>query len=83
MAAPMCSAVDLSPLLGGATNATAAAEYICHQFNNVSDKFIDTGFAVDTTFLLFSSYLVFAMQLGFAMLCSDSVRAKNTINIKC
>ncbi|CAH9051068.1 unnamed protein product [Cuscuta epithymum] len=81
MATSTCSAVDLMPLLGGATNATAAAQFICDQFNTVSDKFADTGHAVDTSFLLFSAYLVFAMQLGFAMLCAGSVRAKNTVNI--
>ncbi|CAK9140845.1 unnamed protein product [Ilex paraguariensis] len=81
MAALSCLATDLSPLLGGAANATAAAEFICNRFNDASDKFIDTGFAVDTTYLLFSSYLVFIMQLGFAMLCAGSVRAKNTMNI--
>ncbi|KAL3517754.1 hypothetical protein ACH5RR_020343 [Cinchona calisaya] len=82
MASTVCSAANLSTFLGGsATNATAAAEYICNNFNAVSNKFVDTSFAVDTTYLLFSSYLVFSMQLGFAMLCAGSVRAKNTMNI--
>ncbi|XP_071928935.1 ammonium transporter 1 member 1-like [Coffea arabica] len=82
MASAGCSAANLSSFLGGgATNATAAAEYICNNFNTVHDRFTDTAFAVDTTYLLFSSYLVFAMQLGFAMLCAGSVRAKNTMNI--
>ncbi|XP_028121995.1 ammonium transporter 1 member 4-like [Camellia sinensis] len=81
MAALSCSAANLTQLLGGATNATAAAEFICSQFDTVSNKFIDTAFAVDTTYLLFSAYLVFSMQLGFAMLCAGSVRAKNTMNI--
>nr|GMD61083.1 Ammonium transporter 1 member 4 [Ipomoea batatas]GMD64126.1 Ammonium transporter 1 member 4 [Ipomoea batatas]GMD71153.1 Ammonium transporter 1 member 4 [Ipomoea batatas] len=81
MATSTCSAVHLTPLLSGAANATAAAQYICDQFNGVEDKFGDAGHAVDTTFLLFSAYLVFAMQLGFAMLCAGSVRAKNTMNI--
>ncbi|KAA8550688.1 hypothetical protein F0562_002372 [Nyssa sinensis] len=81
MAALSCSAGDLSPFLGGATNATAAAQYICSHFDAVSNKLVDTTFAVDTTYLLFSAYLVFAMQLGFAMLCAGSVRAKNTMNI--
>ncbi|XP_052186341.1 ammonium transporter 1 member 4-like [Diospyros lotus] len=82
MAALSCSAADLSPLLSAAaTNATAAADYICAQFDAVSNKFVDTAFAVDTTYLLFSAYMVFAMQLGFAMLCAGSVRAKNTMNI--
>ncbi|XP_057964074.1 ammonium transporter 1 member 2-like [Malania oleifera] len=82
MASLTCSAADLLPLLGGASaNATAAADYICSRFDAVSDKFVDTGYAVDTTYLLFSAYLVFAMQLGFAMLCAGSVRAKNTMNI--
>ncbi|KAK3007567.1 hypothetical protein RJ639_014413 [Escallonia herrerae] len=81
MAALSCSAADLSPFLGGDANATAAATYICGRFDAVSNKFIDTAFAVDTTYLLFSAYLVFAMQLGFAMLCAGSVRAKNTMNI--
>ncbi|KAJ4832307.1 Ammonium transporter 1 member 1 [Turnera subulata] len=79
MAAPSCSAADLHSLLG--PNATAAADYICSQFNAISDKFVATGYAVDNTYLLFSAYLVFAMQLGFAMLCAGSVRAKNTMNI--
>ncbi|CAI9107527.1 OLC1v1006900C1 [Oldenlandia corymbosa var. corymbosa] len=81
MASGVCSAADLSKLLGGAANATAAAEYICGNFDDVSNRFTDTGHAVDTTYLLFSAYLVFAMQLGFAMLCAGSVRAKNTMNI--
>ncbi|KDP26448.1 hypothetical protein JCGZ_17606 [Jatropha curcas] len=76
-----CSAADLRSLLGPATNATAAADYICNRFDAISNKFIDTGYAVDNTYLLFSTYLVFAMQLGFAMLCAGSVRAKNTMNI--
>ncbi|KAF6144393.1 hypothetical protein GIB67_024620 [Kingdonia uniflora] len=75
-----CSA-DLAPLLTGSPNATAAAAYICNQFDSVSAKLTDTTFAIDTTYLLFSAYLVFAMQLGFAMLCAGSVRAKNTMNI--
>ncbi|KAM1153083.1 hypothetical protein FF1_035578 [Malus domestica] len=80
-AAISCSATDLRPLLGAAANATAAAEYICGRFDAVSNKFVDTAYAVDNTYLLFSAYLVFAMQLGFAMLCAGSVRAKNTMNI--
>ncbi|URD80137.1 Ammonium transporter [Musa troglodytarum] len=68
-----CSA-DLAPLLGGVSNSSAAADYICNQFT-------DAGFAIDSTYLLFSAYLVFSMQLGFAMLCAGSVRAKNTMNI--
>ncbi|KAK7284177.1 hypothetical protein RJT34_18918 [Clitoria ternatea] len=81
MASHTCSSLDLHPLLGAATNATAAAEYICARFDAISTKFVDTTYAVDNTFLLFSAYLVFAMQLGFAMLCAGSVRAKNTMNI--
>ncbi|KAG6785442.1 hypothetical protein POTOM_011173 [Populus tomentosa] len=81
MAALTCSASDLQSLLGGAANATAAAEYICTRFVAVSDHFVDTAYAIDNTYLLFSAYLVFAMQLGFAMLCAGSVRAKNTMNI--
>ncbi|CAI9090964.1 OLC1v1025864C1 [Oldenlandia corymbosa var. corymbosa] len=81
MSAVSCSA-SLLPLLGGsATNASAAASYICQQFDTVSAQLSDTTFAVDNTYLLFSAYLVFAMQLGFAMLCAGSVRAKNTMNI--
>ncbi|KAG6787469.1 hypothetical protein POTOM_009109 [Populus tomentosa] len=76
-----CSASDLYPLLGDGANATAAAEFICGRFEAISNKFVDTGYAVDSTYLLFSAYLVFAMQLGFAMLCAGSVRAKNTMNI--
>ncbi|KAI6693770.1 hypothetical protein NL676_021480 [Syzygium grande] len=73
--AASCSADQLAPLFGpNATNATAAASYICGQLSFVS-------YAVDTTYLLFSAYLVFSMQLGFAMLCAGSVRAKNTMNI--
>ncbi|XP_072958017.1 ammonium transporter 1 member 1 [Typha angustifolia] len=76
-----CS-LDLAPLLGGAPgNGTTAAEYICSQFDSVSNQFLDAGYAIDSTYLLFSAYLVFAMQLGFAMLCAGSVRAKNTMNI--
>ncbi|PQQ20006.1 ammonium transporter 1 member 4-like [Prunus yedoensis var. nudiflora] len=81
MAAISCSASELQPLLGAAANATAAAQYICGRFDAVSNKFVDTAYAVDNTYLLFSAYLVFAMQLGFAMLCAGSVRAKNTMNI--
>ncbi|KAK8657225.1 hypothetical protein V6N13_035476 [Hibiscus sabdariffa] len=66
-----CS-TDLGALLG--PNATAAADYICNKFSDVS-------FAVDNTYLLFSTYLNFFMQLGFAMFCAGSVRAKNTINV--
>ncbi|XP_075504808.1 ammonium transporter 1 member 1-like [Primulina tabacum] len=82
MASLSCSADQLAPLFGAnVTSAAAAAEYICGQFSAVSDKFIDTSYAVDSTYLLFSAYLVFSMQLGFAMLCAGSVRAKNTMNI--
>ncbi|KAG8372801.1 hypothetical protein BUALT_Bualt12G0104800 [Buddleja alternifolia] len=82
MASLSCSTEQLATLLGSnTTNATAAATYICGQFSAVSDKFVDTSYAVDSTYLLFSAYLVFAMQLGFAMLCAGSVRAKNTMNI--
>lgn len=82
MASLSCSAADLVPLLGGnVTHGAAAADYICSRFDAVSNKFVDTGYAVDSTYLLFSAYLVFAMQLGFAMLCAGSVRAKNTMNI--
>ncbi|XP_031098198.1 ammonium transporter 1 member 1-like [Ipomoea triloba] len=81
-AALNCSADQLAPLLGSnATDATAAAAYICSRFADVSSAFTDAGFAIDTTYLLFSAYLVFSMQLGFAMLCAGSVRAKNTMNI--
>nr|GLL44182.1 ammonium transporter 1 member 1-like [Ipomoea trifida] len=81
-AALNCSADQLAPLLGSnATDATAAAAYICSRFADVSSGFTDAGFAIDTTYLLFSAYLVFSMQLGFAMLCAGSVRAKNTMNI--
>ncbi|CAH1420183.1 unnamed protein product [Lactuca virosa] len=78
---PTCSAEELTPLLGLAANATAAADYICTRFTATSDKFNSTTYAIDNTYLLFSAYLVFAMQLGFAMLCAGSVRAKNTMNI--
>ncbi|KAL8166272.1 hypothetical protein V2J09_007771 [Rumex salicifolius] len=70
----VCQASDLAALLGGTTNATAAATYLCDGLSTVT-------YAVDNTYLLFSAYLVFAMQLGFAMLCAGSVRAKNTMNI--
>ncbi|KAL0456865.1 UNVERIFIED_CONTAM: Ammonium transporter 1 member 1 [Sesamum latifolium] len=77
-----CSAEQLASLFGpNTTNAAAAAEYICGQFTTVSNKFVDTAYAVDSTYLLLSAYLVFSMQLGFAMLCAGSVRAKNTMNI--
>lgn len=77
-----CSATKLAELIGpNATNAEAAANFICDQFTAVGNKFIDTSFAIDNTYLLFSAYLVFSMQLGFAMLCAGSVRAKNTMNI--
>ncbi|XAR62710.1 hypothetical protein NMG60_11017567 [Bertholletia excelsa] len=77
-----CSAAQLAQLLGAnTTDAAGAAAYICDQFSAVSNKFIDTAYAVDSTYLLFSAYLVFSMQLGFAMLCAGSVRAKNTMNI--
>ncbi|KAL1561658.1 Ammonium transporter 1 member 1 [Salvia divinorum] len=82
MASLDCSAGQLASLLGAnATDAAAAADYICRRFSAVSDKFTDTSYAVDSTYLLFSAYLVFSMQLGFAMLCAGSVRAKNTMNI--
>ncbi|TKY52065.1 Ammonium transporter 1 member 2 [Spatholobus suberectus] len=77
MASLSCSANDLAPLI----NHTAAANYLCAQFDAISKKLNDTTYAVDNTYLLFSAYLVFAMQLGFAMLCAGSVRAKNTMNI--
>ncbi|KAL2465058.1 Ammonium transporter 1 member 2 [Abeliophyllum distichum] len=76
-----CKATDLIPLLGSATNATAAADFICHRFDAVFTKLSEATYAIDNTYLLFSAYLVFAMQLGFAMLCAGSVRAKNTMNI--
>ncbi|KAL7105645.1 hypothetical protein ACP275_07G057000 [Erythranthe tilingii] len=82
MAAMSCSPDQLASFFGpNTTNAAAAADYICTQFSAVSDKFVDTSYAVDSTYLLFSAYLVFSMQLGFAMLCAGSVRAKNTMNI--
>ncbi|KAG5152180.1 hypothetical protein AAZX31_10G158800 [Glycine max] len=77
MASLSCSANDLAPLI----NDTAAANYLCAQFDSISRKLVETTYAVDNTYLLFSAYLVFAMQLGFAMLCAGSVRAKNTMNI--
>ncbi|KAG4983561.1 hypothetical protein JHK87_028310 [Glycine soja] len=77
MASLSCSANDLAPLF----NDTAAANYLCAQFDSISRKLAETTYAVDNTYLLFSAYLVFAMQLGFAMLCAGSVRAKNTMNI--
>ncbi|XP_042490348.1 ammonium transporter 1 member 1-like [Macadamia integrifolia] len=80
-AALTCSVTELGQLLTGATNSTAAANYICSLFDEVQNKFTDATYAIDNTYLLFSSYLVFAMQLGFAMLCAGSVRAKNTMNI--
>ncbi|CAI9754526.1 unnamed protein product [Fraxinus pennsylvanica] len=76
-----CTATDLLPLLGGATNATVAADFICRRFEAVSAKLTEANYAINNTYLLFSAYLVFAMQLGFAMLCAGSVRAKNTMNI--
>ncbi|KAK6646258.1 hypothetical protein PHAVU_L002132 [Phaseolus vulgaris] len=76
MASLSCSS-DLATLI----NQTAAAHYLCNQFDSISRKLNDTTYAVDNTYLLFSAYLVFAMQLGFAMLCAGSVRAKNTMNI--
>ncbi|KAI9094737.1 hypothetical protein K1719_026543 [Acacia pycnantha] len=82
MALPECPAAQLAQLFGGnATNAVAAASFICDRFTAVTNKFSDTTFAVDSTYLLNSAYLVFAMQLGFAMLCAGSVRAKNSMNI--
>ncbi|PSS05028.1 Ammonium transporter 1 member like [Actinidia chinensis var. chinensis] len=81
MASFACSASDLAPHLGGAANATAAADIICGSLSAISTKLSDATYAIDTTYLLFSAYLVFAMQLGFAMLCAGSVRAKNTMNI--
>ncbi|KAL5066944.1 hypothetical protein RYX36_017831 [Vicia faba] len=82
MSLPACSATQLAQLIGpNATNAAAAADFICSQFTAVGNKFVDTQYAVDNTYLLFSAYLVFSMQLGFAMLCAGSVRAKNTMNI--
>ncbi|KAL2482107.1 putative ammonium transporter 1 member 5 [Forsythia ovata] len=76
-----CTATDLVPLLGSATNATAAVDFICHRFDAVFTKLSEATYAIDNTYLLFSAYLVFAMQLRFAMLCAGSVRAKNTMNI--
>ncbi|KAK7267470.1 hypothetical protein RIF29_20144 [Crotalaria pallida] len=70
-----CSTTDLHSLLTNATgsNPIAVAEYICQRFDTISNKFIDTTYALDNTYLLFSAYLVFAMQLGFVMLCAGSV----------
>ncbi|KAL5712111.1 Ammonium transporter 1 member 1 [Ranunculus cassubicifolius] len=76
-----CITTDLAPLFNNATNAVAAADYICGQFGVINTRLADQTLAIDTTYLLFSAYLVFAMQLGFAMLCAGSVRAKNTMNI--
>lgn len=77
-----CSTGELAAHLGSnATNATAAAAYICSRFTAASTHFAATTNAVDSSFLLFSAYLVFSMQVGFAMLCAGSVRAKNTMNI--
>ncbi|KAL6971182.1 Ammonium transporter 1 member 1 [Sarracenia purpurea var. burkii] len=82
MASLDCSADQLAQYFGSnATDAAAAASYICGHFSTVANKFTDTAYAVDSTYLLFSAYLVFSMQLGFAMLCAGSVRAKNTMNI--
>ncbi|XP_061342593.1 uncharacterized protein LOC133288789 [Gastrolobium bilobum] len=81
MASFSCSATELTPLFTSTTNATAAANYLCTQFDAISKRLTDTTYAVDNTYLLFSAYLVFSMQLGFAMLCAGSVRAKNTMNI--
>ncbi|KAJ4955795.1 hypothetical protein NE237_012578 [Protea cynaroides] len=80
-AALNCSATELGLRLAGASNSTAAANYICGLFDEVQYNFTDATNAINTTYLLFSAYLVFAMQLGFAMLCAGSVRAKNTMNI--
>jgi Amt family ammonium transporter len=77
-----CNSQQLASFLGPNTSdATAAAQYICNVFSDVSNKFADTSHAVNSTYLLFSAYLVFSMQLGFAMLCAGSVRSKNTMNI--
>ncbi|KAH6809162.1 ammonium transporter 1 [Perilla frutescens var. frutescens] len=81
MTSPSCSDQLASFFGPNTTNAAAAAQFICGQFDDVTNKFSDTGFAINTTYLLFSAYLVFSMQLGFAMLCAGSVRAKNTMNI--
>lgn len=81
MASLSCSPTDLAPFITATANATAAANYLCSQFNAISNQLSDTTYAVNNTYLLFSAYLVFAMQLGFAMLCAGSVRAKNTMNI--
>ncbi|XP_028765603.1 ammonium transporter 1 member 4-like [Neltuma alba] len=81
MTALTCSAADLHSLLAETANSSAAADYICKRFEDISNEFVATAYAVDNTYLLFSAYLVFAMQLGFAMLCAGSVRAKNTMNI--
>ena len=79
---PECPVEQLAGFFGAnATDATAAASFICDRFSAVKSTFSDTTFAVDSTYLLFSAYLVFSMQLGFAMLCAGSVRAKNTMNI--
>ncbi|MCI85272.1 ammonium transporter 1 member 1-like, partial [Trifolium medium] len=64
MSLPECSVEQLTQFIGpNATNAEAAAKFICNQFSAVGNKFIDTQFAVDNTYLLFSAYLVFSMQL--------------------
>ncbi|KAJ1409325.1 Ammonium/urea transporter [Sesbania bispinosa] len=81
MASLSCSPTHLAPLINAGVNSTAAANYLCTQFDAISQKLTDTTYAIDNTYLLFSAYLVFAMQLGFAMLCAGSVRAKNTMNI--
>ncbi|KAL2456641.1 Ammonium transporter [Forsythia ovata] len=76
-----CKAIDHVPLLGSATNVTAAANFICYRFDAIFTKLSEATYAIDNTYLLFSAYLVFAIQLGFAMLCASSVRAENTMNI--
>ncbi|KAK4280499.1 hypothetical protein QN277_012120 [Acacia crassicarpa] len=81
MMALTCSATDLQSLLSNTTNSFATADYICKRFEDVSNKFVDIGYAVHTSYLLMSAYLVFTMQLGFTMLYVGSVRAKNTMNI--
>ncbi|KAG5127563.1 hypothetical protein JHK82_028398 [Glycine max] len=53
MASLSCSANDLAPLF----NDTAAANYLCAQFDSISRKLNVTTYAVDNTYLLFQRIL--------------------------
>ncbi|MCD7457904.1 Ammonium transporter 1 member 1 [Datura stramonium] len=77
-----CSIDRLAPFLGpNTTDAVAAATYICDQFTGVSNKLIDTGYAIDSTYLLFSAYLVFSMQNSASRCFARALSARRALTM--